>query len=112
MKEINTRLIITSLRAKVDGSIGISASTPELSKAEKSEFFDLQNVELEASLKPLGFKVEQVKVEKGLDGKSPSQRLRAVLFVYWKQQGEEGDFEVFYRQKMDNLINMVKEKLI
>lgn len=45
------------------------------------------------------------------DNKSPAQKLRAVLYVFWSQNGEQGDFEVFYRSKMDKFINAVKEKL-
>lgn len=44
-------------------------------------------------------------------GKSPSQRLRAVLFVYWKQLGSKGDFEIFYKQKMEYFIDKIKENL-
>ena len=43
--------------------------------------------------------------------KTPSQRLRAVLFVYWKQLGESGDFEDFYRKQVDRIIDAVKAKL-
>lgn len=45
------------------------------------------------------------------ESKSPSQRLRAVLFILWEQKGKEGDFETFYRAKMESVINMIKEKL-
>ena len=43
--------------------------------------------------------------------KTPSARMRAVLFVYWQQLGGEGGFETFYREKMEMMINWVKEKL-
>lgn len=48
--------------------------------------------------------------------KSPSERLRNTLFVYWKQMPEKPDekkqdFEVFYRSKMEELINHFKERL-
>lgn len=44
-------------------------------------------------------------------GKTPAKRLRDVLFVLWKQEGSRGDFELFYREKMDKLIEMIKMKL-
>lgn len=44
--------------------------------------------------------------------KSPSKRLRASLFVLWKQQGGEGDFEAFYRRQMEKAIESVKSKLV
>lgn len=43
--------------------------------------------------------------------KTPSKRLRAVLHVWWEQKGGDGDFELFYRTKMEQLINQVKDRL-
>jgi len=43
--------------------------------------------------------------------KSPSERLRAVLFVYWQQNGAKGEFNDFYRKQMDRIINKIKENL-
>lgn len=45
------------------------------------------------------------------DEKSPAQRLRAVLFVYFKQKGEPGDFESFYNTQVGRFIEAIKEKL-
>lgn len=43
--------------------------------------------------------------------KSPSQRLRAVLYILFQQTNAEGDFDTFYRQKMETMIGWVKERL-
>lgn len=43
--------------------------------------------------------------------KTPGQRLRASLFVYWKQLGEPGDWEVFYRDQMERFISRVQKEL-
>lgn len=43
--------------------------------------------------------------------KTPSQRLRAVLYRLWQQSEQGLDFEVYYRSKMDNFINQLKDKL-
>lgn len=48
-------------------------------------------------------------VERGQ--KTPSQRLRAVLFVLWEQKGKDGDFESYYRSKMETIIESLKGKL-
>jgi len=42
--------------------------------------------------------------------KTPSKRMRACIYKYWQQSGE-GDFEVFYRAKMEALIDHIKTKL-
>ena len=46
-----------------------------------------------------------------LEGKSKSKRLRNTLFVYWKQEGERGEFKDFYSIKMEEFIDFVKRKL-
>lgn len=43
--------------------------------------------------------------------KTPSQRLRAVLYRLWQQGDQSIDFEVYYRSKMDSMINTLKDKL-
>jgi hypothetical protein len=43
--------------------------------------------------------------------KSQGQRLRGVIFILWKQQGEKGDFESFYRTYLEKLIEYTKGKL-
>ncbi len=44
-------------------------------------------------------------------GKSTSSRLRGVLYVYWKENINSGDFGVWYKKKMESIIESVKEKL-
>lgn len=46
-----------------------------------------------------------------LEGKSKSQRLRSVLFILYKQQGEIGDFKDFYSAWMEKIIQGLKDKL-
>jgi hypothetical protein len=43
--------------------------------------------------------------------KSPSQRLRDVLYVLWEHRGSKGDFEQFYIASIEKVINRIKEEL-
>jgi len=43
--------------------------------------------------------------------KTQSQRLRNVLFILWKQEGEKGDFKTFYKQKTEEVIQHFKNKI-
>lgn len=43
--------------------------------------------------------------------KSPSQRLRAVLYIFWEQSDRQKDFDTFYRQAIEIFISNVKAKL-
>ena len=45
------------------------------------------------------------------DLKKPSQRLRGALFRLWEQEGQDEDFDSFYRAKMNGLITFVQNKL-
>lgn len=54
-------------------------------------------------------KLEAVRKDTG--GKSPSQRLRAVLYVLYQQEGSAIPFEQYYEQKIERFINLVKQNL-
>ena len=43
--------------------------------------------------------------------KSPSQRLRAVIWQYWNTLNNEKEFEDFYEQQIEYFITKYKEKL-
>jgi hypothetical protein len=53
--------------------------------------------------------IDDVDVE--LEGKSKSQRLRNVLYILYKQQGEIGEFKDFYSIWMEKIIQNFKDKL-
>jgi len=56
--------------------------------------------------------LKDVKVDFDDKEKTPSKRLRAVLFVWWKQEDEGYEvFNDFYIYYMEKFINHVKNKL-
>ena len=50
-------------------------------------------------------------VDLELEGKSKSQRLRNVLYVLWTQEGSKGNFKEYYSDRMEKLIQQIKDKL-
>lgn len=83
-----------------------------MSSSEKVALFDLQNVLVEMLVYPKDAKdAEVIEVRREMEGKTPCQRLRGVLFVLWKKQGEKEAFEAFYSQHMEKVIEWVKRKL-
>lgn len=52
-----------------------------------------------------------VRVDTERGEKTPSQRIRAVLFLLWKQEGEQGTFDAFYNAKCEKIIEHLKSKL-
>ena len=97
--------------------VRLTVDTQEtLTSPQKSELFDLYEKvgwffflnKPEATIRTED--LPDIELEPG--EKSPSQRLRACLFVYWQQQTDHGqDFELFYRRWMEKTINQVKERL-
>lgn len=114
MKAIKHKGQIASITGKVDGSLGYRVNTPELSPEEKAVFFELQNVNVEVLISPFETKeeVEVMEVKKDLESKTPSQRLRAVMFLLWKKNNEGHElFDTYYEKKMNGIIEHLKGKI-
>ena len=112
MKAIRTEAQLTSFRSRSDGSVGFSGVTPEMSSNEKVALFDLQNVLCEVLIYPKDSKdADVIEVRKEMEGKSPASRLRAVIFILWKQAGEKEAFELFYSVQMEKIIAWIKKKI-
>ena len=111
MKAISAEVVLTSASTRSDGSLGLRLATAELKPDEKTAFFELLNHPLKMLLQPLEAPDELKEVKKEFHTKTPSQRLRAVYFVWWKQLQEPGEFEYFYETQMNEHIEKIKGKL-
>jgi len=107
---------IKTIQTLVDGGNKITLLTQELAPDEMTELFKLTNKAGWFLFKDTEIKesdiqdIPEVKVEfKG--EKSPSQRLRNVIYVYWQQQGSKGSFDSFYKKQINNKIEKVKNLL-
>ena len=79
---------MTGFSSRVDQSLSFRGVTPELSTEEKVALMGLQNVLCECLLFPKDEKdVDIMKVEKEVIHKSPSQRLRSVIFLGGSRPG-------------------------
>lgn len=108
---------IIKIETKSDNSIKITAVTMlETTPEESTILFSLRNKSgymafSESMIKEEVFKdLPEVKPEFAGE-KSPAQRMRAALFVWWEQTGKQGEFELFYRRHYERMIDQVKEKL-
>lgn len=116
MSKFTTPALFTGASTKKDKSVKMVFETRELAGEEMAVLFDLARQEAEGwllfapnTLAEADVPEEQANAE--YKGRTPSQRLRAVLNIWWKQLGSKDDFESFYRTKMEGLIEQVKEKL-
>ena len=98
-----------------DGSVKVSFDSRELDASEIFTIMSLRHTEgwLMFSPNKDDFEIPDENAE--IDEKSASERLRNVLFVWYKQQTEEGKFvglfETFRKEKMEKLIEQIKTKL-
>jgi hypothetical protein len=113
---IQLPVIVTSLSTKVDGSIKMTMETRELDGKDSAKLFDLRGTEAWVLVAPSEMKEEDVKLpteraDPAMGTKTPSQRLRGVLFRVWQQKNSSTDFESYYRVTLESLIDKYKEKL-
>ncbi len=103
--------IISNINAKNNGSLGLRISTPKLTSTHKATIIDLQGVTCDVFVKLADEEIEDVvTISTPLKNKSPSERYRNLLWVYWKQKGEKGVFQHFYERFMIKELKKLKLK--
>ena len=112
MKALQCHVIINRVSTRKDQSLSVSLETPEMTAEDSVVLMQLANRELNMVLTPIGEAVSAVKEVRGqFEAKTPSARLRGILFVLWKQADGTGDYENFYRREMERIIDGVKARL-
>lgn len=109
---------INAPRFRKDNSCSITFDTRELAADELMYILGVRQSEgwlLYASNRAEIDDSEMPTVKAELDLKSHSERLRDVIFVLYKQSVKDqkfvGDFETFYKTRMEQLIDVIKSKL-
>lgn len=113
---VQLQVLIAGLATKVDGSIKITLETREFKPEEATKIFSLRNQEAWALFDVNEMSEEDVKLptekaDPAVGAKTPSQRLRAVLYRLWEQSKSGVDFESYYRMNVEKVIEKFKEKL-
>lgn len=102
-------------RLRKDGSASIVFDTRELTAEEIFTIMSLRHSEGWLTFSPNEEEIEIPKERAEVDEKSPSERLRGVLFVWWKKETEAGRyvglFDSFKREKYEKIIQTIKDKL-
>ncbi len=101
----------TGFSSRADGSMSLRFNTQEVNSDEVTE--------MKRSLLSFGWIVfapqeEALEIPKESisdDTKKPSVRLRAVIYILWQQKGSVGDFDTFYRGRIESIIDNIKLKL-
>jgi hypothetical protein len=111
-KGFTVEAVVTRCSSLSDGGMSIGMHTKELSAEDK-----VQVMAFHGQTGWVLFREDEVKEaeipkqDSSYETKTPSQRLRGVLFILYQQLGETGDFEQFYREEMEKIINRIKLQL-
>ena len=104
---------VVGFQPKADRSWKLAFETRELSGEEVALLADNFQGEGWLVFKPNAeVTVEDIpegEAEAGV--KSPAQRLRAKIYIMWRQKGKHGDFETYYRTSIERLIEHIDAKL-
>lgn len=110
---------LTNFRPKADGSYSLTYATYILSEEQKIQIMRMHNhsgillfADKEEHSSSDIKMIDNVDVDLG-NTKTPSQRLRSVIYLLHQQQGGEElmPFKDFYVNQMEKMINYFKSKL-
>jgi len=109
-------VIIGGIKSLKDGSVSVTVETQELSPGKAGELFALRNKICYVYFSERQIELPEIKMidkmEPEMTGKTPSLRLRNVLFLLWKQDPEGyPDDTSYYRAKMEQIITTYKSNL-
>ena len=104
--------ILKSISHTSDGGLRIGFTTNELSDEDKLVATKFHQKFGWVLFQENDFQLKDIPKEQAERGeKTPGQRLRASLFRLWQQQNPNLEFEIYYRNKMEKLIEHIKSKL-
>lgn len=103
--------VISGIRTLADRTIRLTVDCQEMPAESEAELFKLRNnpgwfAFKESQIEAIELPRETVEFNQ----KSPSERLRNVIFVYHqKRGGKPEDFELFRTQQMERIIQQYKD---
>ena len=110
-------VIIEGVSTRKDNTISVKLACNELSPSDIGVVMSMHNKYAYCAIKPENFTkteldmIQNLKVSDDI-GKSPSQRLRGVLYRTFENENEGfKNFESYYTHKMEALITHLKNKL-
>lgn len=107
--------LLETISTLKDGTIKLTFETNELKPSDVGILFSYRKGLGYLAFKPETFEPDQAKLIEGLKcddfegNKSPSKRLRDILFRLW-QENNRGydDFNLYYQYRMNDLAEMLK----
>ena len=110
--QIQLPVLIAGLQTKVDGSVKITLETQELSTDHAGQLYGMRNALACVAIAPDKMQtpnIPKTTPDPDLATKTPSQRLRSVMYPRWKTTNKGfADFDTWYKREMERLINEQK----
>lgn len=109
--------ILENISTRSDGSVKVTLGSQEMDESNAAHLFGLRNKFIKVllsdnNISPLEERmIDEQKIQDGKKIKTRSQRYRAVIYRQWEQSASELDFDTFYNNHMDNIIEVEKSKL-
>lgn len=102
-----------------DKTIRITIGTQEVAPEVAGVLYGMQNGFGYVAIKPVEFDAQERDMLEGLEAdfvddkkRTDSQRLRAVLYLNWKENDKGfADFKVYYRNEMNRVIEHYRSKI-
>lgn len=116
MKGLLLACVVDRITTLKDRSVNITLNTSELTPSRAGDIFQLMNSLASVYICPSEITSRELaqvdSIEPELPGKSPSQRMRNVLYLLWKQDNEGySGFDFYYRDKLEKYITELKNNL-
>ena len=107
---------IAKVATLADGSLSLTIHTQELPEETMVRLFNLRKKPGMVLISSDGINKKEVEEEKftsdfEVGSKTPSQRLRAVLYRVWEQTEQTYDFPIWYESQLERIINKYKATL-
>lgn len=116
MKPIQFSSIIDSVKANKDRSLTIKLETQELDAEDTSRIFSLMGLQIWNCMAEVPVKDDDLDVPESIPefkgDKTPSQRLRDRMFVYYKEtKGKTDGFREWYESALEKIGGAYLDKL-
>jgi hypothetical protein len=113
--KITLPAVLNPISRRKDKSVKLSLETRELSPEETLTLMAMEGAEMWLALAPNAEQIEIPEEPAELEGKTISQRIKAALYVLYKQETEKdayvGVFNNFYQEHGEKIIEYIKRKL-
>lgn len=119
MQTVHIPYEIQKVESMANGTIKIIAYSDNLKSETKTTLFDLQKKQWRAVIgESEHLEIDKDKLAEAMtspvrEGKSPSKRLRDVLYRLWEQEEHQwkDPFELCYQREMEKIIDDYKRRL-